>query len=249
MVKVDHPANIKLGGVCMYYKNCLRLKVLDIRFLHKSIAFVGDKLRSFISLYRSHSPSYDDFVSFLDNFELTLDTLAQKNAVLMVDLYDFNAKSSSRYNKDTTSDEGRDIEAVTSQNGLHQEINEPTLILNNSSSCIDLIFNSQPNLLIESGVHPSLHPNCHHQIVFAKFNLDIVYPPPYEREIWHYQKANIDVIKRAINSFDWDKTFSNIDIDNMVSIFNQTIVNILCNFIPHETILFDDRDPPWMKKN
>ena len=140
MVKVDHPANIKLGGVCMYYKNCLRLKVLDIRFLHKSIAFVGDKLRSFISLYRSHSPSYDDFVSFLDNFELTLDTLAQKNAVLMVDLYDFNAKSSSRYNKDTTSDEGRDIEAVTSQNGLHQEINEPTLILNNSSSCIDLIF-------------------------------------------------------------------------------------------------------------
>ena len=90
MVKVGHPANIKLGGVCMYYKNCLRLKVLDIRFLHKSIAFVGDKLRSFISLYRSPSPSYDDFVSFLDNFELTLDILAQKNPVLMVDLCDLS---------------------------------------------------------------------------------------------------------------------------------------------------------------
>ena len=34
----------------------------------------------------------------------------------------------------------------------------------------------------------------------------------------------------------------------MVSIFNQTIINILCNFTPHETVLFDDRDPPWMKK-
>ena len=34
----------------------------------------------------------------------------------------------------------------------------------------------------------------------------------------------------------------------MVSIFNQTIINILCNFIPHETVLFDDRDPPWMNK-
>ena len=32
----------------------------------------------------------------------------------------------------------------------------------------------------------------------------------------------------------------------MVSIFNQTIINILCNFIPHETVLFNDRDPPWM---
>ena len=34
----------------------------------------------------------------------------------------------------------------------------------------------------------------------------------------------------------------------MASIFNQTIINILCNFIPHETVLFDDRDPPWMNK-
>ena len=79
-------------------------------------------------------------------------------------------------------------------------------------------------------------------------NLEIVYRPPYEREIWHYQKANIDLIKRAINSFDWEKAFPNIDVNKMVSIFNQTIINILCNFIPHETVLFDDRDPPWMNK-
>ena len=142
----------------------------------------------------------------------------------MAALGDFNAKSSNWYNKDIASDEGRKIDAVTSQNGIHQEINEPSHILNNSSSCIDLIFNSQPYLLIESVVYPSLHPNCHHQIVFAKSNLGIVYPPPYEREIWHYQKANIDLIKRAINSFDWEKAFSNIDTDKMVSIFNQTII-------------------------
>ena len=85
--------------------------------------------------------------------------------------------------------------------------------------CIDLIFNSQPNLLIESGTHPSLHPNCHPWIIFAKFNFHFVYPPPYEKEIWHYLKANIDLNKRAINSFDWEKVFSNIDVDIMVSIF------------------------------
>ena len=42
--------------------------------------------------------------------------------------------------------------------------------------------------------------------------------------------------------------FSNIDVDEMVPIFNQTIMNILCNFIPHETILFDDRDLPGLNK-
>ena len=80
----------------MYYKNCLPLKVLDVRFLHESTAFelqIGDSLCSFISLYKSPNHSYDDFVSFLDNFELTLDTLAQKNPFLMVALGDFNATS------------------------------------------------------------------------------------------------------------------------------------------------------------
>ena len=97
MVRVDHPADSKRGGVCMYYKNCLPLKVLDIRFLHECIAFelqIDDKLCSFISFYRSPNQSYNDFVSFLDNFELTVDTLAQKNSFLMVALGDFNAKSS-----------------------------------------------------------------------------------------------------------------------------------------------------------
>ena len=74
----------------------------------------------------------------------------------MVSLGDFNAKSSIWYVQIITSNEGSKIEVVTSQNSLHQEINELTHILNNSSSCTDLIFNSQPNLLIESGVHPSL---------------------------------------------------------------------------------------------
>ena len=30
------------------------------------------------------------------------------------------------------------------------------------------------------------------------------------------------------------------------SIFNKTILNIMTNFIPHETKIFNDREPPWM---
>ena len=35
----------------------------------------------------------------------------------------------------------------------------------------------------------------------------------------------------------------------MVSLFNRTIKNILSNYIPHETIICDDNDPPWFNKN
>ena len=54
---------------------------------------------------------------------------------------------------------------------------------------------------MESGVHSSLHEICHDQLVQTKFNLKVWYSPPYDREIWHYQDANIDQIKRAIEQF------------------------------------------------
>ena len=72
------------------------------------------------------------------------------------------------------------------------------------------------------------------------------YPLPYEREIWHYQHANINEIKRAIEQFPREKSFGNLCINEMVHIFNKTIKNILSNYIPHDTITCDDGDPPWI---
>ena len=72
--------------------------------------------------------------------------------------------------------EGTKLFAQTSSHGIQQLINEPTHIQNNISSCVDLIFTDQPNMSVNYGVHASLHPNCHHQIVHASFNLHITYP-------------------------------------------------------------------------
>ena len=101
---------------------------------------------------------------------------------------------------------------------------------------------------MHSGVHPSLHPNCHHQIIFVKFILFIFHSPPYKRLVWHYQQANTDLIKRAIELFDWEKSLSNLDVNKQVSVFNETIMNIFENFILQETITCNDKDPPWMNK-
>ena len=105
------------------------------------------------------------------------------------------------------------------------------------SSCIDLVFTSQENIVTNSGVYSSVHPNCHHQIVISNFNLKIYYPPPYERLIWKYEKANADLIKRAITDFDWENKLSLIGINYQVALFNETIVNIMSNFIPNETMI------------
>ena len=82
----------------------------------------------------------------------------------MVVLSDFNAKLNSWYTNGSRDIEGSKNDILTSSFGLHQIINEATHVLNNSSSCIDLTFTSQWNLVTESGVHSSLHVNCHHQV-------------------------------------------------------------------------------------
>ena len=182
LIRADHPSNTKRGGVCIYYKHSLAFKLLDICYLEECINFeisFGGKLCNFISLYRSPSQSLDVFEKFADNFELNLDKVTNKNPYLIVILGDFNAKSSNWYKHDTTTYEGSKIDAITSQFGLKQLIQEPTHILTDSSSCIDLIFTSQPNLVMESGVHSSLHQNCHHQLLYTKVNLKVSYPPPY----------------------------------------------------------------------
>ena len=128
---------------------------------------------------------------------------------------------------------------------MQQIIKEPTHISNTSSSCIDLIFTSQPNLITGSGVHSSLHSNCHHQTVFAKFSLHFVYPPPYLSEIWHYREANTRFIRRASKEFSWERAFSNTNVNEKVDIFNRTVLNSLSDFIPHEIIVYNDKDRPW----
>ena len=88
---------------------------------------------------------------------MTLETLAQKGSFLTTIIGDFDAKSCKwyKYSHDKTSFEGSAIEIITSQLGLHQLISEPTHLFQNSSSCIDLIFTSQPSFVVESDVpHP-----------------------------------------------------------------------------------------------
>ena len=121
--------------------------------MHESLNFelrIGGKICKFLFLYRSPSQNKDDFETFLENLELNFDHMAEKNPFMMVALGDFNSKSKSWHTNDSTNYEDSKIDFLTSSFCFHR--NKPTHILNNSSSCIDLMFTTQPNLVMESGI-------------------------------------------------------------------------------------------------
>ena len=130
---------------------------------------------------------------------------------------------------------------MTSQCGFKQVISDPTHILESNSSCIDLVFTSQPNLVMTLGVHSSLLPYCHHEKMNAKFKLKIIFAPPYEWVVWHYQDGNNDLIHRSIFQFNRERAFSDKTVNKQISILNETNLNTMKIFIPHETKIFYHR--------
>ena len=66
--------------------------------------------------------------------------------------------------------------------------------------------------------------------------------------MWHYQDANADLIKEAVNRVDWDTLLALNDVDSQVFKFRDVILNIMSNYIPHKKIVCDDKDPPWVNK-
>ena len=87
-----------------------------------------------------------------------------------------NTRCSKPQSKGITTSHGTQIDSLTTTHGFKEIISDPTHILPQLSSCIDLIFTDQYNYVIDCDTHPSLHPNCHHQITFYKLDLKVEYP-------------------------------------------------------------------------
>ena len=127
----------------MYNTN--RLKVIDVSIFKECINFkvkIGSKTCNFVSLYRSPSQTKDEFENFIKNLELNLEHIANKISFLIAVLGDFNARTQSWYQNDIITFDRWEIDIGTSQFGLSYIIKEPTHILSNSASCIELISTS-----------------------------------------------------------------------------------------------------------
>lgn len=98
-------------------------------------------------MYRSPSQTNDEFEQFLKSFEEILISISERNPSFIVILGDFNARSASWWAENITNFEGSQTELLTTYYNLFQLISEPTHILQNSRSCIELISTNQPNML------------------------------------------------------------------------------------------------------
>ena len=188
----DHPSNSKTGGVCLYFRDGLPIKRRDdLEVLQEMIvseATISRKKIFLINLYRSPSQNSEQFEMFLNNLQRVLDSIRNERPHCILFTGDFNCRSSQWWAEDIENPEGTALDEFMETNGLHQLIDEPTNIRNESMSCIDLLITDQPDMFADYGVHPSLDIYCQHQVIFGNLNISLPSPPPYKRTALHTQR-------------------------------------------------------------
>ena len=253
---LDHPSGDKKGGVGIFYKETLPLRPRpDLSFdecLVCELIFGRNKI-FFTVLYRNPINKGDspEFAQFIQNFESLYRKLLIEKPYTVFFTGDFNAKSLSWWPEGVANDEGTQLDNLFSDLNLTQIICEPTHFRENCEpTCIDLIITDQPNLVIDSAVRPSLDPTCKHQITFCKINFSIPPPPSYSRRVWSYDKANSSLITRAIAEFPWLErlNYCKDDPTLQVELLNETILNIMSNFVPNKTITVKPTEPEWVNR-
>ena len=89
LIRADHLINSKQGGVSVFYRNSLPLKIRDIFYFQECIVFklkIGNKFCKIVSFYRSPNQSQDEFETFTKSVELILDKIFKTNLLLVIAL-------------------------------------------------------------------------------------------------------------------------------------------------------------------
>ena len=144
-------------------------------YVPKSIILSQLKKCFLTCMYRNPSSlinSKNKVEEFSNELDKTLDNIKGKNPYINIVIGDLNTKNIAWWGE-VSDYPGEAIPGTTTLHGLHEIINQPThFYTGKRPSCIDLIFCSQPNLISEFEVLPSLLPQCHHHII-VPFALDL----------------------------------------------------------------------------
>ena len=251
----DLPVDRNYGGVMVYVsENIASQDRKDLETLQDQLILelnINNRRIFVSSNYRKHHADQTELTAYMENFELSVENIKSQSPFCSFFIGDYNCHNSAWLSSDRTDTPGELLNDIILQNGFQQLVNEPTHFMGNTKTCIDLVITDQPNLVNECCVLPSLHNRCHHFLNHVDINISNTPPPAYFRRIWHYNRANVEAIRAALCSFDWQNQLNSLShsLDMQVNLLTETLMNVFTNFIPNKMQRVKARDPPWYNNN
>ena len=240
------------GGVAIYVEDNLYFKVhpelssnsfetlwISVR-LPQGRVYVG-------VMYVSPNLSTSAADHFIDYLEVTFDSINTNNPKAIILLGDFNAKSNKWFSKQQDNPLGTKLYDFTKRYNLGQVIQNPTRVTNLSASLIDLIITDNENRVVKSETGlPIL--GSDHSTISATFTFKMQ-STSYIREVYDLEKTNMETLKNALTTFDWNSCLNGenaqSNVDNWINNLEVLIKdNVYCS-----RIRIRSRDKPWFKNN
>ena len=174
-IPANHPNNVTNGGVGLFYKYSLPLKlrndlafcesiVVELKFRRKTIFFNG--------LYRS--PLKILLLNLMISYQISRSCtrkFKRKTLMLLFTLGISMVIPNFGGPMGISPLKVRKLKKFSHCRICHRLYLD--LTRGKKPSCIDLIVTDQPDLILDSGARPSLDSKCHHQIIYCKINFKI----------------------------------------------------------------------------
>ena len=232
------------GGICVYIRNNVfskrrhDLELQNVECIWIEVV-IHNKKQLIGTFYRPPNSTNATLSSIEVSIGLAFDTNIQ-NILLTGD-----------FNLDTLKENSnKKIRDLCQQFNFDQLINAPTHYTENSSSIIDMIFTSNKNNVILSGVgEPFFEQNIrYHCPVYYVLNFIKPASPSFKRKVYLFDKGDYESFSNDLISTNWE-TLKNNNIDIYAENVTEKITSLTDKHIPNMTINICKTDPPWLTTN
>ena len=243
------------GGILVYIKENLvvsRLEHLDGTTTETVWLLISTKIGNIV-FGTSYTPqtisenanNAELYVNYLESVFDEIENIQPKCTIFVGD---FNAKNIHWGFTDRNNALGSRLYDFTIRRGLKQMIKEPTRIINNQESLLDLIFTDSPDLITDFGVTAPLHEFCDHCIIFGNFELlRCTTNHTFTKEQFDFRNVNWETLNTHLREANWENCFSNENAaENNIDKWFKLFHSILGAHIPTKKMTIKSKDKPWM---
>lgn len=214
------------GGVAVYVKDHIFAKRrADLEIPTVECVWIEFVVQGQKYLYGTFYRPPNSPASLWDDIELSLDLAYNTNITNIIITGDFNANlfvSNSNSNR---------LQDIFRLYGMSQCLTEPTHFTEHSSSLLDIIAISSPNILAKSSVGENFlgQYSRYHCPIYGLLSKPLSSSTCFRRDIWLFNHGNYHEYRERLNSIDWDEILLELDIDACIEKINQIVIHeVIC---------------------
>ena len=103
---------------------------------------------------------------------------------------------------------------------------------NSHGGLLDLVFSTSDKSSITSALFSLVNPDSFHPPLSIKYPLELYDPQPAIHSYRDFKSGDYTTMSHFLGSFDWEYTFSLLNLEESASFFNDTLLNAIDKFVP-----------------